>query len=201
MPQKSYSLPSKRYYKEHPLSEISSGMMLYTNVLMPELREATVHATNDLALKGYQMPDNSEYIENLKNETDLKKLLRMMRNYLPVEATTLMMQKLNANEAEVVPEIEKILLKAFNPTTIENCTLFLAQCAFNCSDWIRENYTAIKDDYCRSRLCVVLGLKGGLQDVPFFMEQVEYFKARCPEKDYEESPLIALYHLKKVAGQ
>ena len=120
-----------------------------------------------------------------------------MRNYLPLEATTLMMEKLNARKTEAVPEIENILLKAFNSSTIENCTLFLAQCPSDCSDWIRENYNQVRDDYARSRLCVVLGLKGDLQDVPFFVEQMEYFKIRCPETDYAQAPLVALYHLKK----
>jgi hypothetical protein len=47
-----------------------------------------------------------------------------MCNYLPLEATSLMMEKLNAREDEAVSEIEAILLKAFNSSTIENCTLF-----------------------------------------------------------------------------
>jgi len=34
--------------------------------------------------------------------------------------------------------------------------------------------------------------------VPFLMGQVEYFKTRCPETDYDQAPLVALYHLKKV---
>ena len=190
-------MPGERYFKDHPLEEISTGMMLYISAVMPELRETVIQVSDSMALEGLPMPDNSTYIENLKNETDLKKLLRLMRNFLPIEATAMMMEKLNAHEQEAVPEIERILLRAFNPSTIENCTLFLAQCSVNCSDWIRENYNLVRNDYARSRLCVVLGLKGGLQDVPFFMKQVEYFKEYCPEKDYAQSPLIALYHLRK----
>ena len=197
MTQKSYTMPSEQYFKEHPLEEMSTGMMLYTSATMPEMREYAIQTSDAIAQDGYLMPDNSAYIENLKSDTDLKKLLRMMRNFIPLEATTLMMDKLNAREEEVLPEIERILLKAFNPSTIENCTLFLAQCPSDCSHWIRENYHQVKDAYARSRLCVVLGLKGGLQDVPFFMEQVEYFRTRYPETDYEQAPLVALYHLKK----
>lgn len=194
----SNNLPSKQYFKEHPLEEMSTGMMLYTSAVMPELREAAIQASDSMAQDGYLIPDHSAYIKSLKSETDLRKLLRMMRNFIPVDAVTLMMDKLNVRETEVLPEIEGILMKAFNPSTIENCTLFMAQCSSDCSDWIRKSYTHVKDAYARSRLCVVLGLKGGLQDVPFLMGQVEYFKTRCPETDYDQAPLVALYHLKKV---
>ena len=44
----SYSLPSKQYFKEHPLEEMSTGMTLYTSATRPELRETAIKTLDAL---------------------------------------------------------------------------------------------------------------------------------------------------------
>ena len=68
MTQKSYSLPGEQFFKDHPLNELSTGMMLYISATAPELREKAIEVSDSMAPMGLQLPDNSEYVEKLKNE-------------------------------------------------------------------------------------------------------------------------------------
>ena len=179
---KNSNFPGKDYFKKHPLKEFSAARFAYSQLLMPEVEDIALQMIPELEAKGIPFPDNSAIKEQIRQEQDVKKLLRLVRNNIPMDAKKDL--------------TERILLKAFNSSTIENITRFMVECEMNCADWIRDNYHEIRDPYARSMMCLVLAFRGDMTDVVFLMGQVDYFEKNYPEKSYEQAPLIALYELK-----
>ena len=191
-----HNIPGKDYFKKHPLKEFSAARFAYSQLLMPEVEDIALQMIPELEAKGIPFPDNSAIKEQIRQEQDVKKLLRLVRNNIPMDAKKDLTAKLKEHETEVLPELQRILLKAFNSSTIENITRFMVECETNCADWIRTNYHDISDPYARSMMCLVLAFRGDMEDVVFLMGQVDHFEKNYPDKSYEQAPLIALYELK-----
>ena len=142
-----------------------------------------------------RFPDYSVEITAVEQENDTARLLRMFRKTFSPKANRILLEKMLAREEEVLPEIQRTILKAFSDSTIENCTHFLVRCKANCSEWIMQNYEHIREPYARSSLCLVLGFRADLDDIPFLMQQVQVFERQFPSKTFDQSPILALSEL------
>ena len=107
-----------------------------------------------------------------------------------------MLDLLLEREAEALPEIQRMLLKAFNDHTIENCVRFMVKCQENCTEWILQNYSHVREPYARSMLCLVLGFRADVDVIPFLMQQVDAFERQYPSESFAQAPLIALSEIK-----
>ena len=76
------------------------------------------------------------------------------------------------------------------------CVWFMARCEENRSEWILQNYEAVREIYARSMLCLVLGFRADTAVIPFLMRQIERFEQQFPRDSFEQAPLLALYELR-----
>ena len=126
-------LLTKDYFNKHPVKEYS--MLLMPEVMdvvdekLPQMREMA-------AKRGIDIPDTTELMAKVEQEEDTSKLLRMLRQTQPPVVRKAVREKLLKREMEVLPEIQRIILKAFNDNTIENCVRFMTKCGTDCTEWI-----------------------------------------------------------------
>ena len=196
---------TKDYFNRHPVKEISAARFAYTillnpqvfgcadNGLLPELYEAMTE-------KGV-LPDNADQKTQIEQEEDTQKLLRTFRMKLPPDVNIPLIQKLIRREDEVLPEIQRIILKTFKDHTIENCVRFFTWCKTNCSDWIIQNLENVREPYAQSMLCLVLGFRADTNAIPFLMSQVDHFEKCFPEETFDQGPLMALYEIQARAKE
>ena len=156
---------------------------------LPQMREMA-------AKRGIDIPDTAEQMAKVEQEEDAGKLLRMLRQTHPPVVRKAVREKLLKREAEVLPEIQRMILKAFNDNTIENCVRFMTKCEANCSEWILQHYDDVREPYARSMLCLVLGFRADTDAIPFLLQQVDLFEKQFPDKSYEQGPLMALYEIR-----
>ena len=193
-------LLTKDYFNRHPVKEFSAARYAYSLLLSPEIFGG---ANNDVMPELYEMmvekgiaPDNTSQRAQVEQEEDTQKLLRMFRMQLRPNVSIPLIQKLIRREDEVLPEIQRIVLKTFKNHTIENCIRFFTWCKTNCSDWIMQNLSDVREPYAQSMLCLVLGFRANVDAIPFLMEQVERFEKRFPEETFDQGPLMALYEIR-----
>ena len=189
-------LLTKDYFNRHPIKDISAARFEYSMLLHPEVMDIADEVIPELQTKGLSFPDDSAAVAAVEQEDDTARLLRMLRKSLPPKANRLLLEKVLARQEEVLPEIQRMILKAFSDSTIENCTRFLVRCRTNCSEWIIQNYNNIREPYARSMLCLVLGFRAGLDAIPFLMQHVETFETRFPSETCDQGPILALSELK-----
>ena len=126
-------LLTKDYFNKHPVKEYS--MLLMPEVMdvvdekLPQMREMA-------AKRGIDIPDTTELMAKVEQEEDTSKLLRMLPQTQPPVVRKAVREKLLKREMEVLPEIQRIILKAFNDNTIENCVRFMTKCGTDCTEWI-----------------------------------------------------------------
>ena len=198
-------LLTKDYFHRHPIKEHSAARFVYSLLLMPEVLSSAKKALPELreqaAQRGIYLPDSTQQMALLEQEEDMGNLLRMLRQSLTPDICAALLEKLLNREAEALPEIQRLVLKTLNANAIESCTRFMAMCEANCSEWVLQNYDAVREPYARSMLCLVLGFRGDRDVIPFLMQQVELFERQFPGHSFEQAPLLALYEIPLVFGR
>lgn len=193
-------LLTKDYFHRHPVKAFSAARLAYSMLLMPEvvtcLEDKLPELREMTALRGVQLPDSAQQKALVEQEEDAGQLLRMLRRPLAPDACGALLRKLLKREAEMLPEIQRMILKTLNSNAIENCVYFMAKCKENCSEWILQHYEEAREPYARSMLCLVLGFRAGTAVIPFLMRQLEQFEKQCPQHSFEQGPLMALYEIR-----
>ena len=190
-------LLTKDYFNRHPVKEYSAARLEYSMLLMPEVMDVVDEKLPGMrvmaAKQGIDIPDTTEQRKRVEEEEDTGKLLRMLRQTHPPVVRKVVREKLLKREREVLPEIQRMILKAFNDNTIENCVRFMTKCETDCSEWIMQHYDDVREPYARSMLCLVLGFRASTDVIPFLVQQVDVFEKHFPDKSCEHVPLMALY--------
>lgn len=190
----------KDYFHRHPVKEHSAAKLMYSTLLMPKIVSKMDSLMAELrkqaARSGVALPSDAHERAQVAQEEDTGRLLRMFRRPLPLEVSGVLIEKLLKREAEALPEIQRAILKTFSEGTIENCVRFMARCEANCSAWILQNHSDVREPYARSMLCLVLGFRADAEAIPFLMQQVERFESQFPEQSLEQAPLLALCEMR-----
>ena len=178
-------LLTKDYFNRHPVKEYSAARLEYSMLLMPEVMDVVDEKLPEMhemaAKRGIDIPDTSELMAKVEQEEDTGKLLRMLRQTQPPVVRKAVREKLLNREEEVLPEIQRMILKAFNDNTIENCVRFMTKCGTDCTEWIVQHYDDVREPYARSMLCLVLGFRANTDVIPFLMQQVNSFEKHFPD--------------------
>ena len=193
-------LLTKDYFNRHPVKEYSAARLEYSMLLMPEVMDVVDEKLPEMramaAERGIDIPDTTEHMKRVEEEEDTGKLLRMLRQTQPPVVRKAVREKLLNREMEVLPEIQRMILKAFNDNTIENCVRFMTKCETDCTEWIMRHYDDVREPYARSMLCLVLGFRASTDVIPFLVQQVDAFERQFPDKSFEQGPLMALYEIR-----
>ena len=193
-------LLTKDYFNRHPVKEYSAARLEYSMLLMPEVMDVVDEKLPEMremaAKRGIDIPDTTEQMKRVEEEEDTGKLLRMLRQTHPPVVRKVVREKLLKREREVLPEIQRMILKAFNDNTIENCVRFMTKCETDCTEWIMRHYDDVREPYARSMLCLVLGFRASTDVIPFLVQQVDAFERQFPDKSFEQGPLMALYEIR-----
>ena len=193
-------LLTKDYFNRHPVKEYSAARLEYSMLLMPEVMDVVDEKLPEMremaAKRGIDIPDTTEQMKRVEEEEDTGKLLRMLRQTQPPVVRNAVREKLLKREMEVLPEIQRMILKAFNDNTIENCVRFMTKCETDCTEWIMRHYDDVREPYARSMLCLVLGFRASTDVIPFLVQQVDAFERQFPDKSFEQGPLMALYEIR-----
>ena len=193
-------LLTKDYFNRQPVKEYSAARLEYSMLLMPEVMDVVDEKLPEMremaAKRGIDIPDTTEQMKRVEEEEDTGKLLRMLRQTQPPVVRKAVREKLLKREMEVLPEIQRMILKAFNDNTIENCVRFMTKCETDCTEWIMRHYDDVREPYARSMLCLVLGFRASTDVIPFLVQQVDAFERQFPDKSFEQGPLMALYEIR-----
>ena len=109
-------LLTKDYFNRHPVKEYSAARLEYSMLLMPEVMDVVDEKLPEMremsAKRGIDIPDTTEQMKRVEEEEDTGKLLRMLRQTHPPVVRKAVREKLLKREMEVLPEIQRMILKA-----------------------------------------------------------------------------------------
>lgn len=189
---KNMEVLSNHYFKKHPLNPRSGAGFVYMQLTMPPRMEKEMKEE----MKDFK-PSEKDKEDRRKIEAadDKDALFRLMRTPMIGANRDALRHKLLDYQEDMMPLIKKRLLTTKNDSFIDDSIWFLGHCKENPTGWILENYSSLDDHFIRSQLCVVLGIRGDVNVVPFLMEQEEFYETENIKKGLEQGPLFGLRHM------
>lgn len=131
-------------------------------------------------------------INAAKTEDDLFKL---MRKPMSGRNRKMLNDKILEYEEMMLPYIKEKAIRSGQDYFIENACRFFIRCSADCCEWIMEEYRNVRNEYMKSLLCLVLGIRGNENVIPFLVDEVVRFEYQYPPESFEQGPLIGLAEL------
>lgn len=88
------------------------------------------------------------------------------------------------------------LIRSDHDIFIENAIRLLARSEKDYSPLLLKKHAEIRSPYVQSMVCLILGLRGGEEIIPWMMNQFQEMKRLYPNETYDQGLLLALYELK-----
>lgn len=178
----------KGYFDEHKMLEGTAASVLAQMagedlILFPE------EAMPDLELS----EEEAALAEEIRVCTDPEQLVKWMRKTMTGLLRARLLRRAMAYEKDVLPLMQKRALTT-QLVGFEDCvTMFFLECKKNPCQWIMDNYDDIRSEFLKSQFCLVLGMRGTPEFVPFLLQQVDRFEhLQTTEQYLEQGPLLGL---------
>ncbi len=183
------------FFKDNPIQPSGSAMLayyMYTNEglleRLKEEKEQRIHSGKD----------QEELEKTVVALDETKEILRFMRKSMDGCNKLLLRDVVLAHEADVTDLIKKRIMTSRLDDFIDNTLDFFLRCEADPVPWLKENIPEMKSPYARSVMCVVLGFRGGEDELPFLFEQFDKLKNEPDEEAFEQGPLLSIF---KICGK
>jgi len=189
-----FRLP-RHFLDENPLSELSTAQITYfqmVTVSVPgfneEIAGMVVPRMEILRREEYEL----EKEQILKIDT-VEDVIKYMRKIKELQNRNLLVEKALAMQEDIMPLILKRLLTSGHDVFIENAAIILASADMKYVEQLFDMFKEIRNPYARSETSMVFGVKRRADYTPLLLQQYRLIKQECPNKDYEQGPLMALH--------
>lgn len=189
-----FRLP-RHFMEDNPLSELSTAQITYfqmVTVAMPGFNEKIA----GIVVPGMENSRHEEYEQEknqiLRSDTP-EDVIKHMRKIRDPQNRNLIVEKALSMQENVMPLILKRLLTSAYDVFIENAAIILANADMKYVEQLFNIFKEIRNPYARSETSVVFGVKRRVDYTSLLLEQYLLIKQECPDKDYEQGPLLALY--------
>lgn len=192
---------TKQFLREFPMEEISPATIFYdlaTGVMEGEFEESAREETD--AVKAAIAREREE-IAALAGADEAFRMLRRQTN--AVNRVALYCKALEF-EAELMPRVVERLFRSDYEIYIENAARMLAISEADYTPALIARYDEIRSPHALSLICVVVGMRGGEEVVPWMLERFVEMVDQMPLSDeddnfspfeaenHEQGPLFAL---------
>lgn len=180
-----------QFVARHSDMEVSPAKVEYTCYRMPVAEQLAVAY---LDRSGTQ-EEETALGEVITNETDATKLVDLMRKPMSGGNRVALRQKLVGQQAETVEIIKAKATRAQQDSFIEDATYVLIRCEEDPCEWIMKEYDNLSCEYMKSMMCLVLGIRGNKDMIPFLVNEGERMESEYPNEMFDQGPAIAVQHL------
>ena len=189
-----YKLP-KNFFDENPIKEVSAAYLTYFQIqtydfpgFNDEIEQLVVSKMDKDRCEKYV--DEKQHILEIDNADDA---IMYMRKIKELQNRAILTEKVLSMQDEVMPLILKRLLTSGHDVFIESAVCALAYADMKYVEMLYDMFKDIRSPYARSEESIVFGVQKRRDYTPLLLEQYKKIRLECPEKDYEQGPLLALY--------
>lgn len=182
----------REFLKNHQELQFSAADIEYSLYYQREVTEATIEFINRY---DNETKDEKLLTEKVKTSDDSEELVNLMRKPLNLRSREMLKERLLQKEVIVLPLIQEKCLRNTLDIFIENAVRFFLFCEENCCKWIMENYSQMRSEYLKSLICLVLGIRGNVELIPFLMKEAERYEREYPFEMFERGPVLAVEDL------
>ncbi|NLV47179.1 MAG: hypothetical protein GXY22_00780 [Clostridiaceae bacterium] len=191
------SLLTKKFFRDNPIEELSTQRFVYsilTHNGIEELANEYVLEYADLGAERLERIKKER--EQIQSEQDPDELLNLLRKNLELNNRVDLVKRVLEFEEELVPKVVEKLVRSDNDNFIDNAMRLLARSEQDYSPLLYKRFNEIRRPYVQSMVCLILGIRGGEEIIPWMINQYQEMKRLYPDETYNQGPLLALHELK-----
>ena len=98
-------------------------------------------------------------------------------------------------EEVLLPMVVEKLIRSYHDIFIENSIDLLAKSYKDYTPLLKEKYAEIRSPYVQSLVCLIIGLRGEEDTIPWILDRFFEMKKLYPGETYDQGPLLALHEL------
>lgn len=190
-------LLTERFFQENPYVEISAQRIVYSTLLSTRLEEAAAEIVmENIGIRDDRLERIAREKEAILAQNDPEMIFQLLRKNLDVINRPVLIEKALAFEAEILSMVVEKLIRSDHDIFIDNAVRFLGRSKQDHSSLLLERYTEFRSPYVQSLLCIILGIRGPEETIPWMMDRFYEMKKLYPDENYDQGPLLALYELK-----
>lgn len=182
----------KKFLDSHRNIGFSAAKFEYSMYLEPEMSKKIVELVNSNFI---QSEEDLKLEKIIAETTEPHEFLRLMRKPMSGTNRSIFREKIMEYEHELLPIIKEKCIRIKQDIFIENALYFFMSSKMNCCDWIMETYQQFHSEHLKSMFCLVLGLRGDVNFIPFLMEEARRMEKEYPDEYYDQGPALAVQEL------
>jgi hypothetical protein len=192
-----HMLLTKKFFRNNPYMENSVQRLVYSTLLYVGLEQTAAEIVLERAgVSGDRLERIAREKELILAENDPEMIFQLLRKNLDVANRTALVEKALEFEEEILPMVVDKLVRSNHDTFIENAVRLLARSKKDYSRPLSERYTEFRSPYVQSLLCLIIGLRGTEDVIPWMMDRFFEMHKLFPDETYDQGPLLALHELK-----
>ncbi len=185
------------FFKENPLKELSAANIAYSTITLLTREGLTQQLMDVVAEYGdssrkEMIQQERQRIEHTDDPTELTELMRKKHDFLN---RRMLCNKVIALQEQTMPLVLKRYRTCALNQFVEAATTTIALGEKKYAQMLREMYGDIRYPYARACACLIFGVQGMEEEIPFLLSEYRHFQQTYPEETYDQHPLLALYLL------
>ena len=181
-------LPNK-FFASNPLKDISAARLAHFKMVCDT--DAILDEINSEARKQAMEAERLKIMET----DDPATLVEFARKIVEMPNHRILISKILQLEDQTLP----ILLRRFRTCSVDHF-IEIAVRVFVEADrkyvqQLREMYSQIRAPYAQAGACLVFGMCGMKEEIPFLLKEYERFQREYSKETFDQHPLMALYIL------
>lgn len=192
----SKKLLTKKFFKENPCKQNTVQQFIYSVLLYEGCEDlANEIVMNQIGLEDERQKQIDCEREQIQSEQNPEAIIQLFRkNIDSVNRSTLVQKALEFEEVILPMVIDKLTTNNQN-SFIETSIRLFAQSEKNPAALLQRRYGEIRSPYVQSLICLVIGLRGEEDSIPWMMDRYVELKNLYQNETYDQGPLLALYEL------
>ncbi len=185
------------FFTENPLKELSAAIIgHYTIASRADGKlEQMIHDMAAPNIKDSRKEEIRQERQRIEQTNDPAELVEIMRKGHDILNQRFLCDKIIALHEQTMP----LVLKRYRTCALDQfvdaaiTTVALGEKKY--AQMLREMYGDIRYPYARACACLVFGIQGMEEEIPFLLSEYQHFQQDYPEETYDQHPLLALYLL------
>ncbi|WP_366924327.1 hypothetical protein MFMK1_001291 [Metallumcola ferriviriculae] len=189
-------LLTKKFFQDNPYSENSVQRFIYSMLLYEGIEDAA----NEILMKQVGLSDErliqiTREKELIQSEQNPEEIFQLLRKKIDVINRDDLIKKALEFEEVLLPMVIEKLMRSYHDIFIENSIQLLARSHKDFTQLLKEKYAEIRSPYVQSLVCLILGLRGEENTIPWIQDRFFELKNLYPGETYDQGPLLALHEL------
>lgn len=189
-------LLTKKFFRDNPYLENSVQRFIYSVLLYEGLEDVA----SEIMMKQRLLSD--ERLEQITQEKELiqaeqnpEMIFQLLRKNTDAVNRGVLIKKVLEFEEVLLPKVMEKLIRSYHDIFIENSIHLLARSHKDYTPLLKEKYAEIRNPYVQSLVCLIIGLRGEEDAIPWILDRFFELKNLYPGETYDQGPLLALHEL------